>query len=109
MKSELSTTPSPFKSSGFLKMGVFFLPPLGEGLPLEGIQRPSGSEPTLPSLAEASRLGVVFARELHDDAVRAGAAPRRQQTMMVPGLADRAERGFREPVIWELDGESEKQ
>lgn len=74
--------------------------PLGDGLPMAGVQRPEGSAPTLPSIAEASRWGTVFARELLD-------APREPpwttQTIMVPGLADRVERGWREPMEFALD------
>ena len=69
--------------------------PLNAGWPYEGIQRPIGSRAPLPSTADASRWGVVFQRELYEAAAD---APHRHQTVMVPGVADVVERGWREPL-----------
>ena len=69
--------------------------PLNAGWPYEGIQRPVGSRAPLPSTADASRWGVVFQRELYEAAAD---APHRHQTLMVPGVADVVERGWREPL-----------
>ena len=76
--------------------------PLGSGLPMEGVQRPDGSPPTVPSMAEASQWGVIFARELFDSPAD---EPWKHQTIMVPGVADRVERGWQKPVRWPLDVE----
>lgn len=59
--------------------------PLHAGLPMEGIQRAIGSEPTLPSIAQTSGWGVVFQREIYDEP---SVEPLRHQTLMVPGVAD---------------------
>ena len=74
--------------------------PIGSGLPMEGVQRPSGAPATVPSMAEASRWGVIFARELFDAPAD---LPWKSQTMMVPGVADRIERGWHEPLTFALE------
>ena len=70
--------------------------PLGAGLPLEGIQRPAGSAAPLPSLAEAAQWGVVFQRELYDDATETA---HREQRLFVPGVADVVERPWVEELV----------
>ena len=74
--------------------------PLGDGLPMEGVQRHAGAAPTVPSMAETSQWGVVFSRELFDTPAD---KPWTVQTMMTPGVADRVERGWHQPVWWALD------
>ena len=61
--------------------------PLALGWPIEGIQRP-GKHATLPSTAEASKVGTIFQREIYD----APGATWKTQTLSAPGLADAAER-----------------
>ena len=63
--------------------------PIGDGLPVEGIQRAIGSPAPLPPVAEAARWGTVFQRELYDDA---DDKPHDEQALAVPGVADRVER-----------------
>lgn len=66
--------------------------PLDVGWPMEGVQRPASVAPTVPSIAEAARVGVIFQRELYDEPAL---VPHTQQTLMIPGVADVAERGWR--------------
>ena len=73
--------------------------PLDAGWPMEGVQRPSAVPPTVPSIAEASRVGVVFQRELYDEP---RTSPLTEQTLAVPGVADIVERGLTEPIRWPL-------
>ena len=81
-----------------------YLPlPLGEGLPMEGVQRPIGSAATLPSIAAAARVGRVFQREIYDGPLAEGEAAHRVQTVFQPGLADSVERGLSEPVRIRLE------
>ena len=51
-------------------------------------------------MAEASRWGVIFARELFDAPAD---SPWKSQTMMVPGVADRIERGWHERLTFALE------
>ena len=70
--------------------------PISEGLPVEGVQRPRGSAPTLPSVAAAAQWGVVFQRELYDDATERA---HREQRLFVPGVADVVERPWVEELV----------
>ena len=73
--------------------------PLDEGLPMEAIQRPSHIPPSVPSIANTSKVGTVFQRELYDEPSSATGEPHHtEQTIMVPGVADRVERKWTTPM-----------
>ena len=72
--------------------------PLGEGYPIEGIQRPVGSIATVPSIVDTSQVGVVFQREIYDDLHTTHTS----QVLVVPGVADRTERRMAHNIEVEL-------
>lgn len=66
---------------------------------MRGVQRPPGQPPTVPSILEASRVGTIFQREIYDEpATEAEGGLLVEQTLMVPGVADRVERGWDMPM-----------
>ena len=79
--------------------------PLHKGWPMEGVQRPPHTPPTVPSIVNASRMGTIFQRELYDEPV---SLPHTHQTIMVPGIADQTERGMQKAFRIMLPSQNER-